>query len=249
MHKAHKHAWALLGLQVIAHVALISMWFWAAWYHVILMMVGYFVFSCIGASVGYHRLFGHRSFHAPKWFEHLCVHSGNLAGIGSSLSWVATHRAHHHHTDKSDQDPHSPHHHAWYKVLWFSMFEPVHVRYMKDLLRAPVHVWWHQNYFWVHLAVAILGILISPTLYVSLILAPQALTWSMGSALNYVNHVWGDQPHTTTDRSTNHWFFGWLYWGEGWHNNHHADPKRYQFGQQSGQIDVGAKIIDWVKTG
>ena len=243
------HRVGLLCLQIVAHVGLISMLFWSTWPYWLLTVMGYFVFSCIGVSIGYHRLFTHRSFESPVWFEKLCVCLGNMSAIGSSMSWVAAHRAHHHYADKSNQDPHSPHHHAWYKVIWFSMFETVHVRYVKDLLRAPMHVWWHKNYFWVHGAVAILGMIISPAIYVSLILAPQALTWSMGSALNYVNHVWGDQPHTTTDRSTNHWFFGWFFWGEGWHNNHHADPKSYQFGQKPVQIDVGAKIIDWVKTG
>lgn len=243
------HRVGLLCLQIVAHVGLISMLFWSTWPYWLLTVMGYFILSCIGASVGYHRLFSHRSFQAPIWFEKLCVHTGNLAGIGSSLSWVAAHRTHHHHTDKSDQDPHSPHHHAWYKVLWLGMFETVQIRYVKDLLHAPMHVWWHKNYFWVHLAVAAMGMIISPAIYVSVILAPQALTWSMGGALNYVNHVWGDQPHATTDRSTNHWLFGWLYWGEGWHNNHHADPKRYQFGQQWWEVDVGARIINWVKTG
>lgn len=244
---APNHAWALLVLQVVAHVALISMLFWAPWYCWLITFVGYFVFSCVGASVAYHRLFGHRSFQAPVWFENMCVHVGNMSGLGSSISWVAIHRAHHRHTDQNNQDPHSPHHHAWYRVIWFSMFEPAHVKYVKDLVRNPVHLWWHNNYFWVHITVGVVGMIVAPAVYTSLILAPQALSWSMGGALNYVNHVWGDQPHTTTDRSTNHWFFGILYWGEGWHNNHHADPKRYQFGQQWWQWDMGAKIIDWVK--
>ena len=248
MQSINKHSVALLILQLIAHVALVSMLFWATWPYWLLTIMGYFLMSCIGVSIGYHRLFSHRSFESPPWFEKLCVHAGNLAGIGSSMSWVAAHRAHHHHTDQSDQDPHSPHHHAWYKVIWFSMFAPVHVRYVKDLMRSPLHVWWHKNYFLVHVAVGLILCAISPWVMISLYLAPQALTWSMGGILNVVQHTWGSRPNHVRDRSTNHWVFGVLYWGEGWHNNHHADPKNYQFGQKWWQVDVGAWIIRLIKT-
>ena len=239
----------LFILQIVAHVALISMLFWATWPYWLLTCVGYFFMSCLGASIGYHRLLSHRSFEPPSWFEKLCVHVGNLAGIGSSMSWVAIHRAHHHHTDQSEKDPHSPHHHAWYKVLWLGMFETVHVRYVKDLLRVPLHVWWHKNYFLVHVIVGIMLCVISPELAISMWWAPQALTWSMGGALNWINHSWGYKSNITSDRSTNHWFFGILYWGEGWHNNHHADPKSYQFGQSWWEWDMGAWIINLVKKG
>jgi stearoyl-CoA desaturase (delta-9 desaturase) len=36
-------------------------------------------------------------------------------------------------------------------------------------------------------------------------------------------------------------------WGEGWHNNHHAFPADYRFGQKWWQIDVTRYIIDLVK--
>jgi stearoyl-CoA desaturase (delta-9 desaturase) len=241
------HRVGLLCLQIVAHVGLISMLFWATWPYWLLTVIGYFFMSCIGASVGYHRLFSHRSFEPPKWFENVCVHAGNLAGMGSSLSWVATHRAHHHHTDKSDQDPHSPHHHKWYEVLWLGMFEPVHVRYVKDLLRDARHLWWHKNYFWVHITVAATGMVISPALYASLILAPQALSWTVGGALNYANHMWGYRNHSTTDNSTNNWIFAVVYWGEGWHNNHHANPKKWNFGERWWEIDVSGCIIRLVQ--
>ena len=206
----------------------------------------YFCMSCLGASIGYHRLFSHKSFDSPAWFKHLCMMCGHMAGIGSAISWVAIHRSHHAHTDQSTQDPHSPHHHAWYKVLWLSMFEQVNIRYVKDLLRSPAHVWWHKYYWHVHVIIFVMMMLISPTWLVCAYLAPQALTWSMGGALNIVNHMWGYKNHTTKDHSTNNWIFGVLYWGEGWHNNHHAHANRYQFGERWWEFDMGAMIIKLV---
>lgn len=243
MRAINKHSVGLLILQLIAHVGLISMAFWAAWYHVLITIVIYFLMSGMGASIGYHRLFSHKSFTPPTWFRHVCMTCGHMAGIGSAISWVAIHRSHHAHTDRSNQDPHSPHHHAWYKVLWFSMFEPVQVKLVKDLLRDTTCVWWHTYYWHVHVTTSLLLMLISPTIWVCAYLAPQALTWSMGGLLNYVNHVWGYRNHATQDESRNNWFFALVYWGEGWHNNHHADPKKYQFGEKPWELDVGAWII------
>jgi len=239
----HKHAWALVILQVSAHAALLSAWYWASWYHLFLIFVGYFAFGCLGASIGYHRLFSHRSFSSAPWFETLCLHMGNMAGLGSSICWTAIHRAHHRYTDQNPQDPHSPHHHKWYKVLWLGMFEQVQLRYVKDLMRDRHHLWWHKNYFLIHLLLGILGLLISPAIYASLILIPQAMSWSIGGALNYANHCWGYRNHNTADSSTNNWLFAMAYWGEGWHNNHHANPKKWYFGERWWEIDVSGVLI------
>ena len=44
------------------------------------------------------------------------------------------------------------------------------------------------------------------------------VTWFVNSAA----HVWGKQDYATGDQSRNNWWVGWLAFGEGWHNNHHA---------------------------
>ena len=228
-------------------MGLISMLFWATWPYWLLTVIGYFFMSCIGASIGYHRLFGHKSFEAPKWFWWLCLCLGNLAGAGSSISWVAVHRAHHHHSDNSILDPHSPWYHSWTSVLWLNMFEKVNIRYVKDLLREPAHIWWHKWYFFVHGTLLSVLLLINWQWAVCAYLAPMALVWSMGSALNLVNHMWGYRNHSTTDNSTNNWVFAVVYWGEGWHNNHHASPKKWNFGEQWWEIDISGMIIKLLK--
>ena len=44
------------------------------------------------------------------------------------------------------------------------------------------------------------------------------VTWFVNSAA----HTWGKQDYATGDQSRNNWWVGWLAFGEGWHNNHHA---------------------------
>ena len=40
---------------------------------------------------------------------------------------------------------------------------------------------------------------------------------------------------------------GMFVWGEGWHNNHHANPNDWRFGQKWWQIDVAGYLIRMVK--
>ena len=60
----------------------------------------------LGISLGFHRLFAHRSFATYRPVECGFMILGCMAG-GAPFSWIATHRAHHRHSD-SDHDPHSP---------------------------------------------------------------------------------------------------------------------------------------------
>jgi stearoyl-CoA desaturase (delta-9 desaturase) len=245
--QARTHVFGLIVLQTVAHLGFFSMLFWAAWWHWLIVVLVYFLMGSVGASVVLHRLLSHRSFVPQRWFVPVGVACANLAGIGSSIAWTAVHRAHHHHTDQNSSDPHSPHHHSWQHVVWLGMTAPVQIRYVKDLLREPLHVWWHKWYFVVHVFCAGVLLLVSWKLLMCAYLAPMAITWSMGGALNWVNHKWGYRNHIIYDHSTNNWIFALLYWGEGWHNNHHASPKKWNFGEQWWEIDISGMIIKLLK--
>jgi len=59
-------------------------------------------------------------------------------------------------------------------------------------------------------------------------------TWAVNSAA----HRWGNRRYTTPDDSTNNWWVALLTFGEGWHNNHHADPRSARHGLAWYEIDV-----------
>jgi stearoyl-CoA desaturase (delta-9 desaturase) len=59
------------------------------------------------------------------------------------------------------------------------------------------------------------------------------ITWSVNS----VTHVWGYRNFETHDDSCNNWVVGYLN-GEGWHNNHHAEPRCAAYGHRWWEIDV-----------
>lgn len=59
-------------------------------------------------------------------------------------------------------------------------------------------------------------------------------TWFVNSAA----HTWGYQSSETGDNSRNLWWVGLLTLGEGWHNNHHYDPRSARHGIRWFEFDA-----------
>ena len=72
-----------------------------------ILAVGY-VLTGVGITVGYHRLFTHRSFETYRGVRYAFAVLGGMAVEGDVLAWVADHRKHHQFSDQ-EGDPHSPH--------------------------------------------------------------------------------------------------------------------------------------------
>ena len=59
-------------------------------------------------------------------------------------------------------------------------------------------------------------------------------TW----AVNSVTHLWGYRNYATADNSRNNAIIAFISNGEGWHNNHHADPHSARHGHKWWEVDV-----------
>ena len=86
---------------------------WLAWggslhWQDLLVLAITYTLTGLGITVGYHRLFTHRSFKTTRSVRALLAVLGSMAVEGPVLEWVATHRKHHRFSDHAG-DPHSPH--------------------------------------------------------------------------------------------------------------------------------------------
>ena len=52
--------------------------------------------------------------------------------------------------------------------------------------------------------------------------------------------ILGYRNFETKDNSHNNSIFGYFAWGQGWHNNHHHDPKSFDFGKS-----ISGKWWEW----
>ena len=60
------------------------------------------------------------------------------------------------------------------------------------------------------------------------------ITWSVNS----LAHLWGYRNYPTDEDSRNNWFVAIISSGEGWHNNHHADPRSARHGHRVWEVDL-----------
>jgi stearoyl-CoA desaturase (delta-9 desaturase) len=217
-----------------------------------------------GITIGYHRLFTHKSFEARRPLKISLAVLGSMAFQGSVIGWVADHRRHHRFSDRPG-DPHSP---LWVgaePVSGWRGFWHAHIgwafrgdstsrhEYAADLLADPDLVLIDR--MWVPccaLTLALpfaLGYLWSGTLagaLAALVFAgvirigiSHNFTWS----INSVCHRFGTRSFQTRDASRNVGALALFTMGEAWHNNHHAFPRLARHGVDPGQLDTSAAII------
>ena len=119
-------------------------WGWGFGWTDLGLLLGMYLLTSLGITVGFHRLFVHRSFEAYMWVKFIWAIFGSIALQGSLFQWVALHRRHHQHSD-TPEDHHSPHHKGngvlgLLRVFWHAhigwLFEadpPRLERYIADL--------------------------------------------------------------------------------------------------------------------
>jgi stearoyl-CoA desaturase (delta-9 desaturase) len=210
------------------------------------LLVSTYVITCLGVTLGYHRMFTHRAFESSLAFRAVIAVLGSMAVEGSVITWVADHRKHHAFTDQ-DGDPHSPHLSGdgfWGGVtgLWHAhigwLFETVGTadkqRFAGDLVKDRVlHVVDKLFGLWVFVSFAIpfaLGWIIGGGLGAALtallwggfvrVFLLHHVTWS----INSICHFFGRKRFDIEDESRNVFWLAPLSMGESWHHNHHAFP-------------------------
>src|SRR5947209_3975894 len=71
------------------------------------LLVGMYLLTGLGITVGFHRFATHRSFRSHPVVEVVLLALGSMAVEGDVLQWVSDHWVHHKFSDKPG-DPHSP---------------------------------------------------------------------------------------------------------------------------------------------
>jgi stearoyl-CoA desaturase (Delta-9 desaturase) len=210
------------------------------------LLAGLYLFTALGVTLGYHRMFTHRAFESSRTFRAIVAVLGSMAVQGSVITWVADHRKHHTFTDQ-EGDPHSPHLSGpgfWgaVKGLWHAhvgwLFETVGTaereRFAADLLRdRALRVIDKLFILWVGLSLAIpfalgwilgggLGAAVTALLWGGFVrvFLLHHVTWS----INSVCHFFGRVRFEVEDESRNVFWLAPLSMGEAWHHNHHAFP-------------------------
>lgn len=260
----------VLSLLTVHALAGAACWPWLfSWAGVIACGAGLYVFGTLGINVGYHRLLTHRSFACPVWVERVLALLGVCCLEEGPGRWVAVHRRHHQHSDERP-DPHSPLvAFFWGHVGWLLVGNratdgmALYQGYAKDLMTKRFYMRLERRYTWVWVYAAHAALIAAATFGVSWlvtrdvresgrltasmvvwgVLVRTVLVWHITWSVNSLSHLFGYQSHDTGENSMNNWLVALVSNGEGWHNNHHADPRSAAHGQKWWELDVSYLTI------
>ena len=233
------------------------------------LLVGFYLLTGLGITVGFHRLLTHQSFKAPTPIRVFFAIAGSMAVQGSVIDWVATHRRHHAYSDRPG-DPHSPHvdeeggARGLLAGLWYGhmgwLFAPestVQKAWAPDLLRDKPVAWVSRAFpLWLvvtFVAPAALGWILSGSFAGAVsgviwgglvrVFVVHHITWS----INSICHVFGTRPFESHDEARNNPVMALVGFGEGWHNAHHAFPASARHGLRWWELDLSYLVIRGLK--
>lgn len=240
-----------------------------SWVGAILLPLGVHVFGGVGISVCYHRLLAHRAFRTPKWVEYVFATMAVCCMQDTPARWVAIHRKHHQKTDEQEDPHSPLVSFFWGHFGWLLVENEAvcnfgfYDKYARDILRDPYYFFLERNFVWlgIYAAHAVLyfaagfglgylwtyegmdpmasGLRLGLSVVVWGVLLRTVIAWHITWSVNSIGHLWGYRNYSTADHSRNHAWLGVISSGEGWHNNHHADPRCAKLGHRWWEIDSG----------
>ncbi|MEM1160397.1 MAG: acyl-CoA desaturase [Pseudomonadota bacterium] len=208
---------------------------------------------CAGHSVGMHRLLIHRSFTAPLWVERVLVWLGTLVGMAGPFGMIKAHDMRDWSQRQDVCHDHPAHRAGFWKDMWWQMhctlrlnvppaFE-IEPRIANDRFYRFLEATWMAQQIPVALILFALGgwawVFWGVCLRVAVGLHGH---WLIG----HFAHRAGDLDWRIEGlpvQGYNVRGMGFLTFGEGWHNNHHAFPHSARLGLEKGQTDPGWWLI------
>jgi stearoyl-CoA desaturase (delta-9 desaturase) len=209
----------------------------------------------ISITMGYHRLFAHRSYRAHWLIRYPLLVLGTSTFQGPILQWASDHRLHHKYTD-TDRDPYNITKGFNY-AHWGWLFHKNAARNklvdVEDLQADPVIMFQFKyyaplalflgyglpclvaGYFWGDYRG---GFLIGGVLCKTLL---QHCTFF----INSLAHTWGEANWSDGRTARDSHLVSFMTWGEGIHNFHHEFPHDYRNGVHWHHYDPGKWLI-WI---
>ena len=218
-----------------------------------MVLVSWFLIGPIGTGVGYHRLFSHRQFETWKPVEYIIALLGTLSAYAPVLFWASQHQYHHKVSDTED-DPSSPRHGFWESYLWWrmrnSVLKKIDLRSIptRMMLKDPVLMFLSKHFTKIIWFTVIVLALIDINWLVSLFIIPAFIEHQRVNAVSSISHTnipFSYKNFETKDRGQNNVLMGYLTMGFGWHNNHHAKPRKLVNHERWWEVDIEG-IVAWL---
>lgn len=223
---------------IAVYLALVNQeYFWFLASFLVFLWVG-----IVGVNVSLHRYYSHRSFKTTKFKELVLLISSVPTSLGSPAMWCSIHRMHHANSD-TNKDPHNPVNGVF--KTWFGFWpnQTIPKRFIAPFLSSPSLKFVHKHYFLINFFILFFLVLIDIKLAGFLYCLPAVGCFHGAQSIGVLPHKWGYRNYNSNDESRNNWLASILALGEGWHNNHHANPGRWWQGEKWWEFDPPAFMI------
>ncbi len=251
---SHRINWTtslFLGGTLLLSLTVVPIYLWkhgVDWFQVAFFFF-MFAASAMSITLGYHRLFSHKTFSAHWTVRLVTLLFGASAFENSALMWSSEHRRHHKHVDHEDDPYDISKGFFWAHIGWLLVklkpqppFDNV-----VDLSKDPLVMWQHRH-------IQLLAVIMSFGF-------PAAIgaLWNGGSGaltafllagvarvvcvqhstfcINSLCHTVGSRPYSSRCSARDSWMMALITFGEGYHNYHHEFQHDYRNGVKPWQFD------------
>lgn len=239
-------------VQIIAWLSFPFVLIFPETFNLLAFLIGVLFITAIGSSAGLHRYFGHKSFITGKIRHWILAFVTTLSTQGSIALWVVYHRAHHKFADTED-DPISPTFVGFWKAFFaiqdVNDYKEIRPRLIVKELKDPAVKFFHDWYWPTIITYVVILSLIDTTLILNMYLLPVFMVRFTFGMQNTFGHgfpkIGAYKNHNTKDQSVNSPYVNLLTFclGETLHNNHHANPGKYNYKENWYEIDLTGWII------
>lgn len=234
---------------VIAPYYLIAVNF--SWLTVMLALVWFLVCS-FSITVGYHRLFTHRSYKCHAFVEWFWLLFGAASLQGSAQDWVYVHLKHHAaDSNKKIEDPHDIKKGFWWAhIIWLFFKNPTgrvpfldHKKSFKFQDRYYLLILVVMGFILPGAIASIWNDFIGGIILAGFVRV--VIEWHITWTINSIAHTYGDNLFKRPDESRNNYFCASFFMalGEMYHSFHHQFPRDYRNGHRKLDFDPSKWLI------
>ncbi|KAI7865607.1 stearoyl-CoA desaturase [Spinellus fusiger] len=205
----------------------------------VILSVALYLFTGMGITAGYHRLWAHKSYQATPVLKFLLALCGGAAVQGSIYWWARDHRSHHRWTD-TDRDPYNARRGFLYSHIgWLYFNRGIGKTGYADItdFKADKYIMLQNKFY--PLIVAVTSLLIPACIahygwndlrggFYYAFLLRVTLVHHATFFVNSLAHFLGDHTYDDHHSPRDHWMTALVTFGEGYHNFHHQFPQDYR---------------------
>tara|TARA_Y100001954_G_C15821193_1_gene610031 strand:+ start:808 stop:1920 length:1113 start_codon:yes stop_codon:yes gene_type:complete len=218
-----------------------------------LLLILFWFISGMGITMGYHRLFSHKSFKTNIFIEWILMICGSVALQNTILKWCSDHRKHHNFPEM-EKDPYSIKKGFWHAHIGWILEKTPEVNNritgVKDLEKKSAVVFQNKYYFHIALVVGFLIPLLIGFYYGRPL---GALLWGVFLRITLVHHATffvnslchyvGTRTYDVYSTARDSWIVSLFTFGEGYHNYHHKFPADFRNGVRWFAFDPSKWLI------